>query len=97
MTMTDMSEILSNWRRLKEATANDSELPLLPQEAPVIRAIPDPCMPFQARWLLGNCSSDVLATMRDLHPEIIAHTNGTAPGIRYLYSKVALCKLRGQL
>ena len=60
--------------------------------AGVLRAVPDPCRPFQARWILGNCSATFLRKLREAHPEIVALQEGQT--IRY--RRTEICKVAGK-
>ena len=92
MTKPQLDALLADWHRLVAAVADPAVLPGLPQEEAVWRALPDPCRPFQARWALGNCGEKLLATLREIHPEIVALQAGNT--IRY--NREALRKLAGK-
>lgn len=90
MTTAQLRALLADWDRLREAV-NDSELlGRLPQLADVVMALPDPLRAFQARWVFGNCTEEVLHTMKELHPEIVSFTVRRQG---YRYSKTQCCKL----
>lgn len=89
MTKEQINALLLDWHRLTAAVADPAVLPGLPQEEIVLRAVPEPCRPFQARWLLGNCGKALLRTMREAHPAIVAMQEGRT--IRY--SRKELLKL----
>lgn len=92
MTKPQLNALLEDWHRLVAAVADPAVLPGLPQEAAVLRAVPDPCRPFQARWILGNCSGMFLRKLREAHPEIVALQEGQT--IRY--RRQELCKVAGK-
>lgn len=84
--------ILANPKQLKDALADPELLPLLPVNGSTVAALPIQLAPFQARWLLGNCTDDVLRNFREVHPAIIVQRFGTGKGARYRYSKIAVCR-----
>lgn len=97
MTPTQLKERLQDWGWVRAAVADRDRLALLPQCETTILALPSPCQPFQARWLLGGCSDETLRTLRGLHPEIVAHRNGRkGSGRRHAYDKAQLCRLIGR-
>jgi hypothetical protein len=89
MTRDQLNALLADWHRLVAAAADPRVLPELPQEPSVLRALPDPCRAFQARWILGNCSDEMLAVLRENNPLIVVFRSGRS--IRY--SRVEVCRL----
>jgi len=91
MTKPDLDKLLADWTRLVAAVRDPAVLPLLPKARAVLEALPDPCEPFQARWVLG-CEVDLLRAMREANPELVAFRKGNT--IRYcraeLYKKAKL-------
>lgn len=81
MTKAQLESLLADWHRVVQAVADPAMLPGLPQEPAVLRAVPDPCRPFQARWILGNCSEIFLQRLREANPGIVALHHGRT--IRY--------------
>jgi hypothetical protein len=92
MTREQLNALLADWHRVVAAAANPHILPGLPQEPTVLRAVPDPCRAFQARWILGNCSDEMLRTLRDSNPTIVVWRSGRS--IRY--SRMEVCRLAGK-
>ena len=93
MTHASLEKILSDPYQLATVIANPEVLPSLPQTALIVVALPFQLAPFQARWLLGNCSDEVLRAFRELHPNIVVQQFGTGAGARYRYSKVEICRV----
>jgi len=92
MTKEQLNTLLSDWHRLVAAAADPRVLPGLPQEPIVLRAVPDPCRAFQARWILGNCSDELLVILRQSNPLIVVYRAGRS--IRY--SRKEVCRLAGK-
>jgi hypothetical protein len=96
MTTDELQTLLKDWSRLCEAVNDPSMLPLLPQRTETLDALPGHLKPFQARWIFGNCSDEVLAILRESRPEIVAMR---LTGQSYRYSKAECCraaKLNGE-
>ncbi len=94
MTPAEIKERLNDWGWLRAAVQDRNRLALLPQCEAAILALPSPCQPFQARWLLA-CTDEVLKTMREMYPEIVAGRRGG--GVGYLYVKRELCRRIGRM
>lgn len=92
MTPDKLKSMLSDPRKLASSLADKELCPLLPVTPETVRALPIQLAPFQASWLLGNCTAEVLKNFRELHPAIVVQRFGKGPGTRYRYSKVEVCK-----
>lgn len=92
MTLEKLNALLADRRRLVSALADPELLLLLPVTATTVAALPPQLAPFQARWLLGNCTDKVLAAFRELHPDIVVQKFGQGHGARYRYSTVEVCR-----
>jgi hypothetical protein len=93
MTHQQLHSIMADPRTRAEAIADPALLPALPQTIDMIQALPLQLAPFQARWLLGNCSDEVLKAFRELYPQIVVQRFGRGNGTRYRYSKCILCRV----
>jgi hypothetical protein len=93
MTPDKIQALFTDARRLAAALADKELLPLIPVTPAAVRALPIQLAPFQARWLLGNCSDETLAAFRELHPAIVVQRFGDGTGARYRYSKTVLCQV----
>jgi hypothetical protein len=93
MNVAKLAALLADHRRLAEAMADPAVLPSLPPTPETIRALPIQLAPFQARWLLGNCTDEILKCFREMHPVIVVQQFGRGAGTRYRYSKIEICKV----
>ena len=92
MTPERIKTIVQDARKLATAMADPDLLPLLPVTLETVRGLPNQLAPFQVKWLFGNCSDEILATLRQLHPEMVAQRFGTGSGTRYRYLKSEACR-----